>query len=164
MTNPVQTQASKLWQTITAPDTAATYQKTGALTWAILKDTGYLLWLVLCLGLVGGEWLWKTGYKTGWDVRDWVNNLDKPKSDRPVSNSGASVSELLKSSVNSAITTAKTQLGIEPTAPTPPAQQVTSPPPAAASADSIAPLPVTTPSVIVEAPPTPSDSTPDNTL
>ncbi len=117
MTNSVQTQASKVWQTLTAPETAATYAKAGTLTWTLLKDIGYLIWLVLCLGLVAGEWIWKTGYKTGWEVRDWVNNLDKPKVETVgiSAEAGATLVESLKAGLNNALIAAKTQLGMEVT-------------------------------------------------
>ncbi len=115
MTNPVQTQASKIWQTLTAPETAATYAKAVTLTWTLLKDIGYIIWLVLCLGLVAGEWIWKTGYKTGWEVRDWVNNLDRPKVDTAgiSSESSATLVESLKEGLSNALIAAKTQLGME---------------------------------------------------
>jgi hypothetical protein len=161
MTNPIQTQANKVWQTITAPDTAATYQKAGTRTWSILKETSYLLWLVLCLGLVGGEWIWKTGYKTGWDVREWVNNLDKPKearfavdatTDSTVS-AGMSIGESLRGAVMGAIATAKNQLGIEQTtASTPPAEPPTSTASVNSPTSTISTPAVTPPSVSVDPP------------
>ena len=113
MSNQVTTQAGKVWKTITDPSTANTYQNTVKVTWNILKETGLLVWLVLCLGLVLGEWIWKTGYRTGWQVRGWINDLDKPSPDKLLNETSKSISELGKTVAASAIATAKDQLGIE---------------------------------------------------
>lgn len=130
MSNQVQTQAAKVWQTITDPSTAATYQKTANVTWVILKETGLLIWLVICLGLVGGEWIWKTGYRTGWNVRGWINSLDKSNTENLLNETGKSFLEVSKSAAAAAIATAKEQLGIEskpepPLVPSPPRPQPT---------------------------------------
>ena len=113
MSNQIQTQATKVWQSIAAPETAATYQKTGAVTWAILKETGYLLWLVICLVLVAGEWIWKTGYRSGYDFREWLNNFERPSPDRLLSATGQTLLGAGKTSLASVLSTAKDQLGIE---------------------------------------------------
>lgn len=133
MSTQIQTQADKLWKTVTDPSTASTYQQTANVTWNILKETGYLLWLVVCLGLVFGEWVWKTGYRTGWQFRGWVNSLnaEKPSADQLLSETGKSLLEVGKSTAAAAILAAKDQLGIE-NKPEPPL--VVSPPPAAKSA------------------------------
>ncbi len=129
MSTQIQTQASKLWTTVTSPDTTATYQKTATVTWAILKETGYLLWLTVCLVLVVGEWIWKTGYRTGWHVRSWINNMSNQEAsaDQMLSDTGKSLLEVGKSTAAAAIAAAKEQLGIE-NKPEPPL--VMSPPPA----------------------------------
>jgi hypothetical protein len=115
MSTQIQTQANKLVKTITDPSTASTYKQTLAVTWTILKETGYLLWLVVCLVLVFGEWIWKTGYRTGWNFRGWVNSLntEKPSADQVLSETGKSLLEVGKSAAASAIAAAKNQLGIE---------------------------------------------------
>jgi len=140
--NQLKTQIAKVWQLLTAPSTGETYQKTLSLTWTILKETGLLLWLVLCLGLVFGEWIWKTGYKTGWSTRNWINDLEKPSADRLFSETGKSLLEAGKSGAAMVLTTAKEQLGIpvEPTPPKPPAVA-----PAAGSAPTPAPTVASTP-------------------
>jgi len=166
MAQPVKEQATKVWQTITAPETAETYKKTGALTWGILKDTGYLLWLVLCLGLV----VWKTGYKTGWDVREWVNNLDKTKPELPTADSGKSVLESLKTTMGNTLAAARNQLGIAETdmpelpkveTPVVTAAQPEPVKPAVSEPKPVAPVEPTVTSVPVEpaSPPAKTDST-----
>jgi hypothetical protein len=113
MSNQIQTQATKVWQTVFDPETAGTYKKTATTTWTLLKESGYLLWLVVCLVLVAGEWIWKTGYKTGWGVRQWVNNLEKPSTDQLLSSTGKNLLSAGKSGLAIALSTAKDQLGIE---------------------------------------------------
>lgn len=162
MSNQVQTQASKLWQTVAAPETAETYQKAATLTWSILKETGYLLWLVVCLVLVFGEWIWKVGYQTGYRFRGWINDFEKPTTDRLLSETGNKLLEAGKSSVAIALATAKDQLGIEqqpePASPVPAASASTTPASAPAASTS-PPAPVTppaaapTPAVKPSAPP-----------
>jgi hypothetical protein len=147
MSNQIQTQAAKVWETIAAPETGSTYQKTGSLTWAILKETGYLLWLVLCIGLVAGEWIWKTGYRTGYGFRDWLNNFERPSPDRLLSATGQSLLDVSKTGMSAVLSTAKNQLGIEPD-PEPIAPPVVSAPPAPAAP---APLPTETASKGAEA-------------
>ena len=113
MSNQIQTQSAKVWETIAAPETGATFQKTGSLTWTILKETGYLVWLVFCLTLVAGEWIWKTGYRTGYGLREWLNNFERPSPDRLLSATGQSLLGVGKNGFTAVLSTAKNQLGIE---------------------------------------------------
>jgi len=136
MSKQVQAQAAKLWQTLSDPGTAATYQTTLSLTWKIFAETGRLLWLVICLVLVFGEWIWKTGYRLGWGVRNWVNGLEKPSADRLLSETGKNLLEAGKAGAVMALATAKEQLGIEDTS----EPLLVSPPPVAKPAPT--PVPV----------------------
>lgn len=113
MNNQIQSQAAKVWQLVKDPATGATYTKTVSTTWLILKETGYLLWLVICLALVFGDWIWRTGYRTGWSTREWINNFEKPSTDRVTQDAGQGLLEASKSALSGAIATAKNQLGIE---------------------------------------------------
>ena len=113
MNNQIQSQADKVWQLVKDPATGATYTKTVSTTWLILKETGYLLWLVVCLTLVFGDWIWHTGYRTGWSTREWINNFEKPSTDRVAQDAGQGLLEASKAAFTSAIATAKNQLGIE---------------------------------------------------
>lgn len=151
MSSQLKSQANKLWQTITESKTTETYQQTFALTWSILKEAGYLLWLVVCLGLVFGEWVWKTGYRTGWQVRGWVNNLssEEASADQVLSDTGKSLLEVGKSTAAAAIASAKEQLGLE-NKPEPPLVPSTPPAPKPASAP---PPTAPTPPVVTADPP-----------
>lgn len=141
----IQAQANQLWQIISSPSTAKVYQQTLALTWSILKETGQLLWLVLCLGLVAGDWFWKKSYKVGQDTRIWVNTM-QTKAETPAadgsdpgatanffSETGKSLLAAGQAGVTLVLNTAKEQLGLEvqsepplPSAPvaTPPAPPI----------------------------------------
>ncbi|MFM7449397.1 MAG: hypothetical protein ACKO24_12465 [Leptolyngbyaceae cyanobacterium] len=110
--NELKTQAAKVLELLTNPSTGTTFQNAFSLAWQILKEVGQLLWLVLCLGLVFVEWLWKTGYSTGWKTRDWVNTLDQPGRDRVFNETGKSLLELGKTSATKAVASAKERLGI----------------------------------------------------
>ena len=113
MNNQIQSQAAKVWGIVKDPATGATYTQTAGTTWLILKETGYLLWLVVCLTLVFGDWLWRTGYRTGWSTREWINNFEKPDTDRVAQDAGQGLLEASKAAFSNAIATAKSQLGIE---------------------------------------------------
>lgn len=148
MSQQIQTQAAKLWQTVNDPATAESYKKTATITWTILRETGYLLWLVVCLVLVLGEWVWKSGYRAGWNFRDWINNLERPTSDRLLSETGKSLLTAGKTGMAIALSTAKDQLGIEnepepvavsasPSAPVTPPEPAKVPTPAATPAKAV---------------------------
>ena len=155
MNNQIQSQAAKVWQLVKDPATGATYTKTVSTTWLILKETGYLLWLVICLTLVFGDWIWRTGYRTGWSTREWINNFEKPNTDRVAQDAGQGLLEASKSAVANAIATAKNQLGIEAK----PEPVLASAPPAATPAPKPTPAPTPTPT---PAPPF-TPSTPSHT-
>jgi hypothetical protein len=146
MSSKVQDQANKVKESLFSPATAETYSTAIALTWNILKETAQLLWLVLCLGLVFGDWFWKKSYQTGQSARTWVdqrqhaaaNGEGASESSPPIteaittgefwSNTGKSLLEAGKTATTLALTNAKKQLGIEvteaeskPTTATPPA-------------------------------------------
>jgi hypothetical protein len=117
----IKAQADKLWQLISNSSTANAYQQALALTWSIIKETGLLLWLVICLVLVVGDWFWKYSFTAGQNTRAWLTDLQtKSTSDTPVEGSGDFWSGTGKSllaagqnSLNAALNTARDQLGIE---------------------------------------------------
>jgi hypothetical protein len=113
MTNQIQAQATKVWKTVSDPATTETYQKTSSVTLLLLKEIAYLFWLIFCLVLVFGEWFWKTAYRSGSNFRSWLNNLEKPTTDRLLSETGKALLSAGQSSVTLALTTAKEQLGME---------------------------------------------------
>ncbi|MDA0866914.1 MAG: hypothetical protein O2890_10945, partial [Cyanobacteria bacterium] len=75
----IKVQASKVSQLIFATDTVGAYQKALSLTWNILRETALLVWLVICLVFVGGEWLWNTAIDLGRKGRAWYESLSAEK-------------------------------------------------------------------------------------
>lgn len=131
----IKTQANQLWQLISNPATGATYKQTVGLTWSILKETGLLLWLIVCLVLVLGDWFWKYSYQAGQNTRIWFDELETKSSIETEdganfwSETGKSLLAAGQNTFDAALNTARGQLGIEtPPAPTP---KAISPAPAA---------------------------------
>lgn len=133
----IKTQASKLGELVFDSDTGATYQKTVTLTWAILRETGVLLWLVICLVFVGAEGFWKKSIALGQSTRGWYEGLKEPSEEEPKSATemGQSALSALGTGAETLLYQAKKQLGMdaEPPAPKPPklkAKDAPSPDPA----------------------------------
>lgn len=115
----IKTQANRLWQLISNPSTGAAYQQTLALTWSILKETGLLLWLVICLVLVLGDWFWKYSYQAGQNTRTWLSEVQTKTSSETASSgnfwseTGKSLLAAGQTTVDAALNTARGQLGLE---------------------------------------------------
>lgn len=112
MSNQISSQASKVWSIVSAPTTGDTYKQTGALTWTIIRETGILIWLVICLGLVAFDWFWTNSIWAGQRTRNWVDNLTSTGSDRLPSEAGKAILTVGKTGLASAIAQAREQLGL----------------------------------------------------
>lgn len=113
----IQSQATRLWQLIFASETAATYQKALGLTWDILRESAQLIWLVLCLVLVLGAWLYDTAVQTGRDLRNWYDQLGQTadaEDGSVVNSTGKALLEAGQTSAGFLLSQAREQLGIEP--------------------------------------------------
>ncbi|HIK54173.1 MAG TPA: hypothetical protein IGS37_03285 [Synechococcales cyanobacterium M55_K2018_004] len=110
--NRIQAQAKQLWQLLTTPTTAKTYQQAWVLTIQILKETGLLLWLVICLSLVFFDWFWKFGVQSGRNFRSWLNNMESTSPENIVSGGGSALVTLGKNSLNAVLSQARQQLGL----------------------------------------------------
>lgn len=147
MSSPVTAQANKLWQLLTASSTVDSYKQAIEITGTILKETVYLLWLVFCLVLVAGEWLWHRSITAGRSTRTWINDMGKAPAapSDPGQTAGQMWQNLLSSSQSasqSLLAKARQQLDL----PTTPAAT----PPAPAAKPSVAPptspvMPTTSP-------------------
>lgn len=104
-------QWEKLWQILSEPKTYVTYTEAIQVTWTILKETGLLAWLGICLCLVVFEWFWKTAIASGRNFRNWFNNLEG-SSDQIASETGKALLSAGKNSLDFTISTAKAQLGM----------------------------------------------------
>ena len=107
----IKAQADKLWKLLLEPQTYATYKDFVTTTWAILREAGLLVWLTLCLFLVGFEWFWNNSLAAGRNTRNWFNNLEG-SSDQVASETGKALLSAGKSSLDFTIATAKQQLGL----------------------------------------------------
>lgn len=136
----IKTQANKVSELLFAADTGATYKKTLTLTWNILRETGLLLWLIICLTFVGGEWFWKNSISLGRKARDWYEDWQTPSADEPKSATemGQSALTALSFSAENLLYQAKKQLGIDAE---PPAPKSVEPTVAAPKAPEPAPTP-----------------------
>jgi hypothetical protein len=129
----IKQQANTVSQLVFSADTRDTYQKTLGLTWDILRETGILIWLVICLAFVGGEWFYRNSVRLGRNTRLWYNTLGE-KADGSEAQSAASTGEALLGSVKSGsaylLSRAREQLGLPEPEPMPEAE-VPQPKPAA---------------------------------
>ncbi len=134
MSNQISTQASKVWQLVTDIETTKTYSRAGSLTGSIVKEVGLLLWLVICLTLVLGDWFWKTSVQLGRRTRAGIESFEQPTTDRLASETGKKLITTLRDGATYALTQAREQLGLpqpppeEPLLSTPKAAIAPSPP------------------------------------
>jgi hypothetical protein len=123
----IKVQASKVSQLIFATDTAGTYQKALSLTWDILRETALLIWLAICLVVVGGEWLWNTAIELGQKGRAWYESLSAKPAEPEEPQSFESISKSVLSAGESGaaflLHRAKRQLGMDAEPPAPKATQ-----------------------------------------
>ncbi|MBF2003871.1 MAG: hypothetical protein IGS38_24520 [Synechococcales cyanobacterium M58_A2018_015] len=121
MSNPISTQAHKLWQLLSAPSTASAYGQALSVTWTILKETALLLWLVLCLVLVAFDWFWHRSIAAGQRTRAWVDSLSAQDTNQMASRMGQGILAASQTSLQRLVAQARTQLNL-------PAQPLANPP------------------------------------
>ncbi|MGF1461036.1 MAG: hypothetical protein ACFBSG_18655 [Leptolyngbyaceae cyanobacterium] len=126
----IKAQTGKVGELLFSADTGATYKKTVALTWAIIRETGILLWLVVCLMFVGGEWFWYRSIALGQAARSWYEGLSQPSEEAPktASEIGQSAASAIATATETLLYQAKQQLGIEVEPPTSKPRKVTTKP------------------------------------
>ncbi len=126
----IKNQSSKVGELIFSADTGAAYKKTLVLTWAILRETGILLWLILCLVFVGAEWFWQTAIALGGKARIWYEGLQSADKQEPKSagEMGQSIMDTLGTGTANLLYRAKQQLGMDAEPPAPKAPKATAPP------------------------------------
>jgi DNA-directed RNA polymerase specialized sigma24 family protein len=112
MSNQISAQANKLWQTISAQETIATYRQALSLTGAIVRETAILVWLVLCLALVAIDWFWTSSISAGRQFRTWVDGFDKTDTQQFASEAGKALVSASKSSLLFTVSRAREQLGL----------------------------------------------------
>lgn len=112
MSQQISSQANKFWQLLTAPSTLDTYRQAINLTWSILKEAILLIWLVICLVLVLGDWFWEKSVGLGRQTRIWVNGLQTVNTDQMASNAGKAIVSAGKNSLTYTLAQAREQLGL----------------------------------------------------
>lgn len=158
----IKEQATKFWQTVSAPETLTIYQQAAGVTWEIIKELALLIWLVVCLVLVAGDWFWNFSIQAGRSFRAWLNSFDEPSADRIASQAGQAIVTASKGSLNFTLSKARTELGF----PEPPPKPAPAPTPAPKSAppkpvaNAAPPAPSTTAPVAPEAPTAPAAPSP----
>ncbi|MEO0455484.1 MAG: hypothetical protein AAF152_02730 [Cyanobacteria bacterium P01_A01_bin.114] len=123
----VQAQASKLGKLLFEPKTADAYKTVLALTWQIIKETGLLLWLLICSGFIVGAWIGDNALRTGRNLRAWVDSQSQPQAEvEPAEKMAATGKALLEASqtgANYLLNQAREQLGLEKVAVVKPAKK-----------------------------------------
>lgn len=112
MSKQLSDQADKVWGILTDPNTTSTYTQTLDVTWKIIRETGNLLWLTLCLGLVGVDWFWTRSIGAGRNFRSWLETMEKPSSDKVTAEAGKAIASVSKNSVSYVVSAARKQLGL----------------------------------------------------
>jgi hypothetical protein len=158
----IKQQANTVSQLVFSPDTGQAYKKTLLLTWTILRETGILIWLVLCLVFVGGEWFYRSSVRLGRNARTWYNNLGETEG-KSEAEAATSTGEALLTSVQSGtaylLSRARQQLGIPDPEPTP---QAPTPAPPKPSTAATTPSAVAQPAATTVTPPVETDAVEDD--
>lgn len=110
MSKQIQTQAAKLWQTISAPETLNAYTSVVFATWKILRELAILLWLAICFILVAADWLLSAAFQLGKATRNWFNQVGK--SEQVGTEAGKLLLSASRSSAYAAVSQARLQLGL----------------------------------------------------
>ena len=136
----IKEQANRVFELVFTGDTAQVYQRTLTRSWDILRETGILIWLVICLIFVGGDWFYRNSVQLGSQTRAWYQQVTESSGasgegpSPSVGSTGQALLDSLKSGALYLLAQARQQLGITaPTAapPTPPSDltpEVPSPP------------------------------------
>lgn len=145
----IKEQANIVSQLLFSTETGDIYTKTLTRTWDILREVGVLLWLVICLTFVGGEWFYRTSVSLGRSARTWYSGLSEKGPDvepQSIASTGEALLDTVKSGTTYLLNQARQQLGI-------PEPEPIAPPPAAATPPSATPVDPPSPS----GPPAPAE-------
>jgi len=107
----IKAQFHKLQTLLLDPQTYAVYKNVGLTTWAIVREAALLVWLCLCLFLVGFEWFWRNSQAAGRNTRTWLDHLEG-SNEQVASETGKALLMVGRNSLDYTIATAKQQLGL----------------------------------------------------
>jgi hypothetical protein len=112
-------QVTVWWKTVSDKDSLGTFQKTILFIWNIVRETGKLLWLVLCLGLVLGTWIWTSSKTSSQKLQAWYESIPEPKSEHVWAEVSQFLASAGRTTATSMMTQAREQLGLSAEALTP---------------------------------------------
>jgi hypothetical protein len=105
-------QVNVWWKTVTDKDSLGTIQKTIQFIWNILLETGKLLWLVLCLGLVLATWVWTSSKTSSQKLQAWYQSIPEPKSEHVWTEASQFLVSAGRTTATNMMTQAREQLGL----------------------------------------------------
>lgn len=79
--NPIQNQATELWQNLSDKETALTLKKGLEKFWEIIQQTAQLLFFLVLLVVAFVIWFWSVGYQSGRAFRTWMETDVKSPDD-----------------------------------------------------------------------------------
>ena len=112
MSQKIQAQATKFWQSVVSADTIGAYAKAIDVTWTIIKEAAILIWLIICLVLVIFDWGYDVSTKAGQNTRAWWDGMSKTDSNDIAAETGKQLLAASKASLTSTISQARGQLGL----------------------------------------------------
>ena len=113
MENRIQQQATKVWQAASEPGVIGAYTQALTLTWNLIKEVAILVWLVLCLVLVAGDWLWINGKAAISNLQTWFSRMKEVETTEVASDAGKVLANVSKQGATAIVSYAKTQLGLQ---------------------------------------------------
>jgi hypothetical protein len=105
-------QVNVWWKTVSDKDSLGTFQKTILFIWSIVRETGKLLWLVLCLGLVLGTWIWTSSKTSSQKLQAWYESIPEPKSEHVWAETSQFLVSAGRTTATNMMTQARQQLGL----------------------------------------------------
>ncbi|MGB3496165.1 MAG: hypothetical protein WBA57_25785 [Elainellaceae cyanobacterium] len=112
MTQKIRSQATQFWTVLASSETLDTYQKAADLTWQIIKEGALLIWLVLCLVLVGLDLGAEKAIATGRSTRTWLNSIQENDSNQLATDTKQKLITAGKTRMTTAIAQARQQIGL----------------------------------------------------
>lgn len=112
MTQEILNQAAKLWNLLSAQETAKTYKQTFYTTQTLIRETAVFIWLLLCLVLVGLDWLISAVTVTSQLIQRWVSNLKYLDSEQRKLEIGNTLITVTTTVVSFTVARAKEQLSL----------------------------------------------------
>lgn len=105
-------QVRHLWQALSSPQTRQSYRAAAAVTWRILRETGLLLWLLVCLVLVTFDWGIPAAIAAGRTSRSAVAQLGNLQTETLAADTKQALLTAGKAGLANTLVQARSQLGV----------------------------------------------------